>query len=134
MGMVLGPAGETLAQMLTPFRLGLGGGAQSINWITVDDPISAIYHTPMTDSLQGRVNVVGSSPVISRECAKALGHVLRRSTLVPLPASVIRVASGELTDELLLANQRVYPARLLATGYQSRFPELEDTLRHLLGN
>lgn len=53
MRVVSGPAGEALAQMLAPFRLGLGGGEQSISWITVDDPIGAIYHTLMTDSLQG---------------------------------------------------------------------------------
>jgi len=68
-----------------------------------------------------------------REFTKKLGRVLGRPTLFWLPAFAVRLAFGEVADELLLASQRVEPARLLASGYSFRFPNLESALRHLLG-
>jgi hypothetical protein len=50
----------------------------------------------------------------------------------PLPAFAARLAFGQMADELLLASQRVEPAKLLAGGYQFGFPDLESALRHLL--
>jgi hypothetical protein len=38
-----------------------------------------------------------------------------------------------MADELLLASARLAPTRLLASGYQFRYSNLEDALRHLLG-
>jgi hypothetical protein len=40
---------------------------------------------------------------------------------------------GEMADEVLLASARVNPSRLLASGYEFRFPELQGALRHVLG-
>jgi hypothetical protein len=37
-----------------------------------------------------------------------------------------------MADELLLASQRVVPARLLASGYRFRHSALEDALRAAL--
>jgi hypothetical protein len=68
-----------------------------------------------------------------REFTKTLGRVLGRPTLFPPPAFTLRLAFGEVADELLLASQRVEPARLLASGYSFRFPDPEGALRHLLG-
>lgn len=136
-GVVLSPAGGALAQLLLPFRLGLGGrvgsGNQYMSWIALDDEIGAIHHALMTDSLQGPVNLVSPNPVTNREFTKTLGRVLGRPTIFPLPAFAARLVLGEMADELLLASQRARPGRLQATGFQSRFPELEVALRHLLG-
>jgi hypothetical protein len=82
--------------------------------------------------LRGPVNVVASQPVTNREFAKTLGRVLRRPTAFPVPAFVLRLALGEMADALLLSSQRVEPAKLVASGYKFRFPELEGALRHLL--
>ncbi len=66
------------------------------------------------------------------EFTKALGRVLRRPTLFPLPAPLARLALGEMADALLLSSQRVAPRQLLASGYQFAYPVLEDALRHVL--
>jgi uncharacterized protein len=44
-----------------------------------------------------------------------------------------RLALGEVADALLLASQRMEPAKLKKTGYEFRYPELEGALQHLLG-
>ncbi len=136
-GMVVSRRGGALAAMLTPFRLGVGGpvgnGAQWVSWIAIDDLVSAILHALDAESLAGPVNAVAPEPVRNRELAQALGRVLRRPALLPLPAFAARLLLGQMADELLLASARVEPARLRATGFSFRHATLEDALRHELG-
>ena len=136
-GIVLSPAGGPLAKMLTPFRLGLGGvvgtGQQYMSWIALDDVLGAIHHALSTEALQGPVNVVAPQAVTNQAFTTTLGKVLRRPTRLPLPAFAARLLFGEMADALLLASTRVVPARLVASGYTFRYPELEAALRHLLG-
>ncbi len=136
-GIVLSAAGGALAKMLTPFKLGVGGvignGRQYMSWIGIDDVIGAIHHALTCDALNGPVNVVAPNPVTNHEFTKTLGRVLRRPTVLPMPAFAARVALGEMADELLLASIRVVPRRLEETGYKFRDAQLEQALRHALG-
>ncbi|MCX6937124.1 MAG: TIGR01777 family oxidoreductase [Verrucomicrobia bacterium] len=136
-GVVLSPAGGALAKMLTPFRLGLGGpagtGDQWWSWISIDDLVGAIGHALSTPGVRGPLNAVAPVPVTSRDFAHGLGKVLGRPAILPLPASVLRLALGELADEALLASQRVRPGVLRESGYRFRHENLADALRHLLG-
>ena len=136
-GFVLSKAGGGLAAMLLPFKLGVGGrvgsGRQYLSWIAIDDVVGAISHAILSDALRGPVNAVAPHPVTNREFTKTLGRVLWRPTIFPLPAFAAHMVMGEMADELLLASARVKPARLLASGYEFRFPELKGALRHVLG-
>lgn len=137
LGIVLSPSGGALAQMLTPFNMGLGGvlgtGRQYMSWIALDDVVGILHHALLTSVLRGPVNAVAPHPVTNREFTKTLGRVLRRPTWFPLPSFMARVLFGEMADALLLASIRVEPARLGDTGYRFRYPELEGALRHVLG-
>ncbi|MBZ5670343.1 MAG: TIGR01777 family oxidoreductase [Acidobacteriia bacterium] len=136
-GFVLSAAGGGLAMMLLPFKLGVGGrvvnGRQYLSWVALDDVLGAVLHVLTSDALRGPVNVVAPHPVTNLEFTKTLGRVLRRPTIFPMPAFAARLAFGEMADNLLLASTRAVPSRLLATGYQFRFPQLEAALRHVLG-
>lgn len=136
LGVVLSPAGGALAQMLLPFRLGMGGvvgsGKQYISWVALDDVLGAVQHALSTETLDGPVNVVAPQPVTNYEFTQTLGKVLGRPTWVPLPAFAARLMFGEMADALLLASTRVMPARLQDAGYTFQYPELEGALRHLL--
>ncbi len=137
LGMVLSSTGGALGQMLPPFRLGfggvLGGGAQYMSWIALDDVVGAISHVLTTESLHGAVNLVAPEAVSNRGFTKTLGRVLRRPTAFAVPAFAARLLFGEMADALLLASTRVEPGKLNASGYTFRYPELEVALRHVLG-
>jgi uncharacterized protein (TIGR01777 family) len=136
-GMVLSAEGGALAKMLPAFRAGAGGrigsGKQYMSWIALSDLVGVILYALATDSLAGPVNAVAPGSVTNREFTKALGRVLGRPTVAFLPAFAARLLFGEMADELLLAGARVEPAKLSASGYRFRFPELEGALRHVLG-
>ena len=136
-GVVLSTVGGALPRLLTPFRLGVGGtlgsGKQFMSWIAIDDVVGAILHVLTTETLRGPVNAVAPQARTNREFTKTLGRVLQRPTLLPMPAFAARLTFGQMADELLLCSQRAEPAKLVASGYKFRFPELEGALRHLLG-
>jgi uncharacterized protein len=135
-GVILSTEGGALRQMLLPFRLGLGGrigdGRQWWSWIHVNDVGGAIYHVMKTDLVHGPVNVVAPRPVRNAEFTQALARVLHRPAMFPVPAFAARLAFGEMADELLLASQRVEPAKLVASGYPFQHSDLHNALQEIL--
>lgn len=136
-GLILTPAGGALAAMLPAFQAGVGGrmgnGEQWMSWISIDDVLGALHHVLLTDSMRGPVNLTAPMPVRNAEFAHTLAQVLHRPSLLPAPAAALRLAMGEMADELLLASARVIPERLRESGYRFRQPGLEQALRHVLG-
>ncbi len=136
-GVVLSGRGGALPRMVLPYRFFVGGkvgsGKQFLSWIALEDTVDLILHALSTVALQGPVNAVAPNPVTNLEFTKILGRVLRRPTVFPVPAFIIRLAFGQMGEELLLASQRVEPTRLLTTGFAFRYPQLEGALRHALG-
>ncbi|MDQ3791816.1 MAG: TIGR01777 family oxidoreductase [Actinomycetota bacterium] len=137
MGIVLSTKGGALGRTLPIFKLGGGGrigsGRQWWSWVTLDDVVGTIVHALTERNVEGPVNVGAPNPLTNAEYTKVLGKVLNRPTVFPLPARAARLALGELADALLLASQRIEPAKLKETGYEFRYQELEGALRHLLG-
>jgi uncharacterized protein (TIGR01777 family) len=137
-GVVLSRGGGALAQMLTPFKLGLGGvlgsGRQYFSWITLDDLVRAIQFALSAAALAGPVNAVAPEPVTNREFTKTLGRVLSRPTVFPMPAVAARLAFGEMADEMLLGGVRVVPRALASAGFTFRYPQLEQALRHAINS
>jgi uncharacterized protein len=136
LGVVLTPGGGALKAMLPAFRLGLGGrlgsGRQYWSWIALEDVLGAICHTLAHEGLVGPVNAVAPGSVTQTEFARALASALHRPAVLPVPAAVIRALLGQMGEEALLASARVRPSRLIQTGFQFRFPQIEPALRALL--
>jgi hypothetical protein len=135
-GAVLSSSGGALRKMLMPFKMGLGGiigsGEQYFSWISIDDAVRIIQHIIADDSIRGPVNFVAPNAVSNREFTKTLGRVLRRPTILPLPAFAARLAFGEMAEELLLTSTRVYPKKIVEFGYKFLHPELGEALKHIL--
>lgn len=135
-GIVLSPDGGALARMLPFFRLGVGGpvagGRQYVPWVHLDDVAGALLWCLDDDRAAGPVNVTAPDPVTNAELSRALGRVLGRPAVLPVPAVGLKLLYGEMA-EMVTAGMRVTPARLMALGYEFRHPELEPALRDALG-
>jgi uncharacterized protein (TIGR01777 family) len=136
-GIVFGTGGGALPRMLAPFHLGAGGklgtGEQYMSWIAIDDAVRAIEFLLSQASLEGPVNVVSPNPVTNNEFTQTAGRILRKPTLMTVPATMAHLAFGrEMADEVLLASDRVLPEKLSANGFQFRYGVLEPALRHIL--
>ncbi len=135
-GVVLGRDGGMLPRILTPFRWGVGGrmgnGRQYFPWIHVMDSIGLLMHAATRDTLRGPVNSVAPEPVTNAEFTRGLGQALGRPVVLGVPSFALKLALGEMAEELLLSSQRVSPIRALEAGYEFRFPLLTPALADLL--
>jgi uncharacterized protein (TIGR01777 family) len=122
--------------MLPPFRMGVGGrigdGKQWMSWIALDDVVGALKFALTNEAMHGPVNFVAPNPVRNAEFTKALGSVLSRPTLFPIPAFALRLMFGEMADALLLSGACVKPSVLEELGYQFKYSELKTALEHAL--
>jgi uncharacterized protein (TIGR01777 family) len=135
-GMVLNGAGGALAKTLPAFICGLGGkigsGGQYISWIALSDLLGIFEHVIFQVDLSGPINAVAPNSVTNTEFTKALGKVLTRPTIIPVPAALLRIALGELS-QLLLASNRISPSKLIESGYLFTLPKIEEALRNEIG-
>ena len=132
-GTVLNAAGGALKQMLPVFKLGAGGvlgtGRQYMSWIALQDLLGIFEHAIYTSSMRGAFNAVAPEPVTNREFTKTIGKIVRRPTIAPAPAVILRLMFGEVADAVLLASCRVAPRALVDSGYTHTLPNLEEALR-----
>jgi uncharacterized protein (TIGR01777 family) len=135
-GVVLGRGGGAMAKMIPAFKLFVGGsmgsGTQWFPWIHLDDLLAAVGFILANDQIKGPLNFCGPNPVQYRELARALGEVLRRPSLMPAPAFMIRLILGEFGN-VFLASQRTLPAKLLRHGFSFQYPQIQDAIRAVVG-
>jgi uncharacterized protein (TIGR01777 family) len=131
-GIVLAKDGGALAQMMTPFKFGLGGtigsGKQWMSWISLEDEVRAILFALENENVRGAINLVAPNPATNEQFTDTLGAVVHRPTFLPLPAFAVNLAFGEMGDALLLDSTRVVPKKLEEYGFKFNFPELKSAL------
>ncbi len=136
-GLVQSAEGGSLAKSLLPFKLGIGGkfgsGDQWWAWITIDDQVGAIMHL-LGSELTGPVNLTAPEPVTNAVYTKALGKVLNRPTLIPIPMIGPKLLLGaEAAEALILTSARVEPNALEVDGYAFAHRDIETGLRAVIG-
>ena len=137
-GVVQSARGGTLRLLRPLFAAGLGGrlgsGDQWLSWIGLDDLLDIYHRALYDDRLTGPVNAVAPDAVRNTGYTAALGRVLHRPTLLPVPSFGPRLLLGSQgAQELAEADQRVVPAKLQGLGHTFRRPGIEAALAHELG-
>ena len=135
-GLVLGREDGLLAQLLTPFDLGLGArlgsGTQWMSWIERDDLVRLIAFASTDEAIRGPVNAVAPNAVTNRAFTKALAGALRRPAWFTLPRFLLVGVLGDMARDLMLASQRVVPAKALEHGFEYQSPEIDAALAKAL--
>ncbi len=133
-GVILGKDGGALEQMITPFRLGVGGiignGKMMTSWIHMDD-LMGIYQFIIDKQLTGVFNATSPHPVSSYTFTKALGKALNRPTILPIPEFVLGIMYGEAAS-VLTESKEVYPKRILDEGYKFHYTDIEKALKQIV--
>jgi len=133
-GVILGKNGGALAQMLTPFKFGLGGtigdGKMMTSWIDIEDLVG-IYEYVIENKLTGVINITAPNPISNATFTKVLSNELERPAFLPLPTFVLKLLFGDGAS-VLTSSKEVYPKRLIQSGYEFKYKEIESSLAHLL--
>lgn len=134
-GVVLGPGGGALPRMALPFKLfgggPIGSGKQWLSWVSREDLAGLIVHA-LTHELKGPFNAVSPNPARNADFSRELGRTLGRPSWLPAPPFALRLALGEMADELLLASQKCVPQKALSSGYKFAQPDLPSALKAAL--
>ena len=135
-GVVLSADGPFLRRQLPLFRLGLGGrlGAADrwVSWISLTDTIAAIIHL-LNGEVAGPVNLTAPNPVTNAEFTRALGRVLRRPAVLPVPLLLPSLLLGSEAVAGLTQSVRVIPEALLADGFTFTHTNVTAALAAALG-
>lgn len=133
LGVILGEEGA-LPLMSLPVKLGVGGkigsGEQWTSWIHIDDVISLILFSLENHQLEGPINATAPHPVRNKDLIRTLAYFLKRPYWFPTPASVMRLAMGEMS-ELITKGQFVLPQKALDNGFTFKYPTLEAALKEI---
>jgi NAD dependent epimerase/dehydratase family enzyme len=81
-------------------------------------------------AVAGPLNAAAPHPITNLEFTRTLGRVLRRPTLLPAPAFVLRAVLGEMSS-MILESQRMLPAKATDLGFRFSHPHLEQALREI---
>jgi uncharacterized protein (TIGR01777 family) len=134
-GLVIGRNGGFVKRMLLPFKLGLGGrlgnGQQWISWIHKEDLITIVEILLNASELEGNFNATAPQPVTNAEFSACLANNLHRPAIFPVPAIVLKLLLGEMS-ELLLGGQKVLPERLIEQGFPFQYKSLDSALKAIL--
>jgi uncharacterized protein (TIGR01777 family) len=135
-GHVLDGSGGLLAELLTPFKLGVGGplagGGQYMSWIHIDDEIGLLLWALDDEKVSGTLNATAPNPVTNRALSKAIGRAIGRPAVMPIPGFVLDLKFGQEFGAVLRGGQRVVPRRALDLGYRFRFTDVDAALADLL--
>lgn len=130
-GVVMAADGPLIEKVELPFKLGVGGkvgsGRQYVPWIALEDEVRALRFL-IDGDLTGPVNLVAPAPVTNAELTKALGQVLRRPTVLPIPVAALRVLYGEMGVTLATVSQRAVPEALERAGFRFRHRDIVGAL------
>ena len=137
LGVALTPRGGALQRLLATDPLFIfrqfGPGDQYISWMSIDDMVAAMLHCLVTESLSGPVNIAAPAPATNRELLATLAEVANRPQLLTIPDFLLKIAYGQMADEIVLSGCRVAVGKLEKSGFSFRHPTLVAALRALLG-
>ena len=129
-GLVVAGRGGAWAKLWPLVRFGVGGrmgtGRQWWSFISLRDELAALTFLVDGD-LAGPVNLTAPTPVTNADMTRAMGALLRRPTILPVPAKALQIALGEFSSEIL-GSARVLPTRLLAAGFEFQDPTIDRAL------
>lgn len=134
-GIVLSADGGALAEMMTPFKFGVGGplgnGKHYFPWVHIDDLVGIILHAIRNNEVSGVLNAAAPGAVTNKQWTKQLASKLRRPAILPVPKFALRLLLGEFADSLFFS-QNVKPKATIASGYEFQFENLEKALDDLI--
>ncbi len=135
-GLVLSAKGGALEPLArtVKFYVGapLGSGKQYMSWVHIHDHCSIFIQALESVQWKGAYNSVAPQPVTNAMFTKALAKVLKKPLLLPrVPAFVLKLILGEMAA-MVLDGCKISSSKVIAAGYDFKFPDLEGALHDLL--
>lgn len=136
LGNVLGKEGGILKKIIVPFKFFLGGypgkGENWFSWIHITDAVNVISFFLKNTKSSGIYNLTAPNPVKYKDLAKNIGKMIGKPSWWSFPEFVFILFYGQRARELLLADIRVYPNRLITEQFKFTYKNIEEALHDIL--
>ena len=135
-GIVLSGEGGVITRLITPVRFGIGSpvgnGKQYVPWIHISD-LCEIFIKAIEDSnITGAFNAAAPEHITNRDLMRSLAGVCRKPFWLPsVPSILMKIIFGEMSG-ILLEGSRVSCNKITSSGFNFRFPDLQNALADLL--
>ena len=133
-GLVVSGKGGAWGRLFPIFKAGIGGtlgsGRQYWSFISLRDEVAALTWL-LTHDISGPVNLTAPVAVTNAEVTAAMGRVLGRPTLIPVPAFALKSLLGEFSQEVL-GSTRVVPSVLEKAGFTWLDADIDSAIRSAL--
>lgn len=135
-GLVLGKNEGFLKKLIPLFkyRLGsaIGSGKQYMPWIHVDDLCTIYLQAIQNAEMSGPYNAAVTDNTNNTIFSKTLARIFGYSIWLPnVPAIVLKMVLGEMSI-IVLTGRRVSSEKILQTGFNFKFKNLEQALKDCL--
>jgi len=129
-GIVLSSKGGALKEFIKPLRFGvaavLGNGKQFVSWIHIQDLVRVFISAIEQENIQGVYNAVAPAAVSNSNLVKWLARFRKKPFhFFRVPSFLLKWIMGEMSVEVL-KSCTVSAEKLLATGFEFRYPSLES--------
>ena len=135
---VLGNNGGAFPKLKMLTRFGLGGkqgrGNQNVSWIHIDDFCRAVAFILENENISGEINITAPNPLSNEEFMKKLRKQMKISFGFNAPVWQLEIASIFLNTEteLLLKSRNVYPEKLIKSGFEFTYANIESAFNDLV--
>jgi uncharacterized protein (TIGR01777 family) len=111
----------------------LGSGKQYFTWIHEEDFLKAALWTIENHLAVGAYNLTSPEPVTNAVFMRALRNAMGLRVGIPLPQWLMEIGGKIIGTEpyLILDGRRIIPARLVDSGFQFQYPEIQNSLNDL---
>jgi uncharacterized protein (TIGR01777 family) len=135
-GVVMHSQSGALQKMIPLFKWGLGSalgkGNQWMSWIDLEDLCNMIIWAIQNPTVNGIFNAVAPNPITNKTFSQILCKALHRPMILPnAPTWVLKIIFGEMAS-MVLNSQRISAKKIMETGFNFQYPNLESCLKNQL--
>jgi uncharacterized protein (TIGR01777 family) len=135
---VLGNNGGAFPKLKMITKFGLGGkqgrGNQNVSWIHIEDFCRIVEYIIDHENMSGAVNVTAPNPLSNKEFMMKLRKEMKAPFGLNAPVWQLEIASIFLKTEteLLLKSRNVYPDKLMKSGFEFSYLEIDSAFKNLI--
>lgn len=130
-GVILSRKMGILKEVMPLYRIGFGSiigeGTEAFPWIYLKDLFWLLLYFMEHPDTEGAYNVVAPQLIDSKGFCRALAQVMHKRICLRLPRSYFKKKLGDVA-EIVYAKSKVYPSRILKTGFGFRYPAIYPAL------
>lgn len=135
-GVVLGHNGGMLKKVMPSFNLGLGaiiGDKKAhLSWVHIQDVCRAVEFIMQQPEPKKAYNITSVQSCTQETFSKTLASALKKPCFIHLPSFFVKLMFGQMGEELLLANQKIYPKNLIDGGFEFRYESINEALNEIM--